>query len=83
MSVVDSITTFPRPQSEEFDMVTHKAQAQFERSRWRLVLLLPIWTLQVLLTLGIMGLFAWRVGNTLKDYDKLKRDRNLPTIEFV
>ena len=83
MSVVAIITTFPRPQSEEVDMATHKAQAQFERSRWRLMLLVPIWTLQLLLALGIMGLFAWRVGNTLKDYDKLKRDRNLPTMEFV
>ncbi|KAI9147777.1 hypothetical protein HJFPF1_12808 [Paramyrothecium foliicola] len=64
-------------------MAIHKANAQFARARWRLRLLIPIWTLQQSLIVAMMGLFAWRLGNTLKHFEELKKSGDLPTVEFV
>lgn len=64
-------------------MANHRAQAQFERARWRAAILFPIWTLQLLLTMSMMGLFAWRLGDTLKHYDDREKDGNVPAVEFA
>ncbi|KID98205.1 hypothetical protein MAJ_05836, partial [Metarhizium majus ARSEF 297] len=64
-------------------MANHRAQAQFERARWRAVVLFPIWALQLLLTTSMMGLFAWRLGDTLKHYDERKSAGKVPRIELV
>ncbi|KHN97139.1 uncharacterized protein MAM_04736 [Metarhizium album ARSEF 1941] len=64
-------------------MANHRAQAQFERARWRAAVLFPIWALQLLLTTSMMGLFAWRLGDTLKQSDERESAGRVPTIEFV
>ncbi|KZZ94226.1 hypothetical protein AAL_05193 [Moelleriella libera RCEF 2490] len=48
-------------------MASHRSRAQFERARWRAAILVPIWTLQLLLTASMMALFAWRLGHSLKN----------------
>ncbi|GJN71280.1 hypothetical protein PLICBS_005343 [Purpureocillium lilacinum] len=64
-------------------MANHRAQAQFDRARWRLAVLLPVWALQVLLATSMMGLFSWRLGDTIKHYDERDQKGETPTIEFA
>ncbi|KAM3512985.1 hypothetical protein MY11210_003385 [Beauveria gryllotalpidicola] len=64
-------------------MALHKSQAQFARAQWRIKLLAPIWASQLLLTMAMMGLFAWRFGNTMRHHnDKVKAGKT-PTIEYA
>ncbi|UNI17691.1 hypothetical protein JDV02_004015 [Purpureocillium takamizusanense] len=64
-------------------MANHRAQAQFDRARWRLMVLLPAWALQTLLAASMMGLFSWRLGDTIKHYDEREKKGETPTIEFA
>ncbi|KAK0384450.1 hypothetical protein NLU13_8536 [Sarocladium strictum] len=64
-------------------MARHRAQAQFERARWRLWVLVPAWLLQLVFTIPMTGLFAWRLGDTLKHYDQRQRQGEQPVIETV
>ncbi|KAM5351771.1 hypothetical protein ACJ41O_004494 [Fusarium nematophilum] len=61
----------------------HRAQAQFDRAKWRLMVLLPTWILQLGLTMTMMGLFAWRLGDTMKTYHDEDERNNDPVIEVV
>lgn len=65
------------------DMANHRAAAQFDRAKWRLALLAPLWALQLLLATSMMGLFSWRLGDTVKHYDDREQKGETPTIEFV
>lgn len=57
-----------------------RAEAQFRRAQWSRWLLFPMWALQMILSVGILGLFSWRIGYTLQSH----RIRNItPTIEYV
>ncbi|KAG5799800.1 hypothetical protein H9Q69_001207 [Fusarium xylarioides] len=61
----------------------HRAQAQFDRAKWRLMVMIPTWVLQLGLSMSMMGLFAYRLGDSMKvnkDSDKKNDD---PTIEIV
>lgn len=60
-----------------------RAQAQHDRARWRLRLLLPLWFLQLFLTFTMAGLFAWRVGDSMKNYDDRDSKGEVPTLELV
>ncbi|KAH8735220.1 hypothetical protein BGZ61DRAFT_528426 [Ilyonectria robusta] len=64
-------------------MGKHRAQAQFDRAKWRLALLLPMWLLQLGLNLAMVGLFGWRLGDTLKTYEDRDKKGELPVIEVV
>ncbi|KAG5982257.1 hypothetical protein E4U55_002148 [Claviceps digitariae] len=64
-------------------MVNHRAQAQFERAKWRRTILFPNWTLQLLLTVSMMGLFSWRLGDTLKHYAVRDQNGKAPGIEVA
>ncbi|KAG6002849.1 hypothetical protein E4U21_002734 [Claviceps maximensis] len=64
-------------------MVHHRAQAQFERARWRRTILFPNWMLQLLLTMSMMGLFAWRLGDTLKHYAARNENGKAPAVELA
>ncbi|KAG5913237.1 hypothetical protein E4U42_001346 [Claviceps africana] len=64
-------------------MVNHRAQAQFERARWRRTILFPIWTLQLLLTVFMMGLFALWTGFTVKDFAARRHDGIAPAIDLA
>ena len=68
---------------ERRDMANHRAQAQFDRAKWRLLVLLPVWVLQLLLATVMMGLFSWRLGDTIKHYDERDGKGQTPTIEFA
>lgn len=64
-------------------MGNHRVQAQFDRAKWRLTLLLPMWLLQLGLNLAMVGLFGWRLGDTLKTYEDRDKKGELPVIEVV
>lgn len=64
-------------------MANHKSSAQFDRAKWRLWILVPAWALQMLLALGMLGLFSWRLGDTAKHYGEREKHGDVPTIEFV
>lgn len=60
-----------------------RSQAQFERAKWRAVVLFPTWIIQLALTMTMMGLFAWRLGDTMKTFDEEKKHGGVPVIEVV
>lgn len=64
-------------------MARHRSQAQFELARWSLWVLVPVWFLQLALTIPLMGIFAWRLGDTLKHYDERKGRGEQPVLEIV
>ncbi|KAK5995609.1 hypothetical protein PT974_04023 [Cladobotryum mycophilum] len=64
-------------------MGRHRAQAQFERARWNLGFLAPVWALQLLLAMALMGIFAWRLGDTVRHYKEKDDAGKTPIVEFV
>jgi len=61
----------------------HRAQAQFDRARWRLGALVPIWVFQGLLAAGLAGLFGWRLSETLENWDDEERKGTVPKVRLV
>ena len=61
----------------------HRAQAQFGRAKWRFMVLLPCWILQLALTMAMAGLFSWRLGDTMKTYKDQDKNGKAPAIEVV
>ncbi|KAF6801050.1 hypothetical protein CSOJ01_12052 [Colletotrichum sojae] len=65
-------------------MVLHRQQAQFDRARWRMALLIPFWILQLLVLLTIIGLFSWRLSDTLKNWETEEETKGMfPMVEVV
>ncbi|KAM0285456.1 hypothetical protein ACHAQH_001405 [Verticillium albo-atrum] len=64
-------------------MVLHRQQAQFGRAQWRMSILLPCWVLQISLLLATLGLFAWRLAHTIRQYEEDKKKGDIPAIELV
>ncbi|KAH0493022.1 hypothetical protein TgHK011_007945 [Trichoderma gracile] len=64
-------------------MGSHRAQAQFERAKWRLLLLAPAWSVQLTLAFGMLGLFSWRLGDTIRYFDDRDTAGKAPVIEYV
>lgn len=64
-------------------MGNQRAQAQFDRAKWRLAVLLPVWVLQLGLTTVMIGLFAWRLGDTMRSYKDQDDKGDKPVIEVV
>ncbi|KAK1982220.1 hypothetical protein LZ30DRAFT_591042 [Colletotrichum cereale] len=65
-------------------MVLHRQQAQFDRARWRMALLVPLWTLQLLVLLVTIGLFSWRLSDTLKNWETEEQTKGMfPFVEVV
>ncbi|ETS85816.1 hypothetical protein PFICI_03841 [Pestalotiopsis fici W106-1] len=62
---------------------SHRDQAHFDRARWRKRILLPCWIVQVPILLTLVGLFSYRLSNTVREFknDELKGD--VPMVEFV
>lgn len=60
-----------------------QAQAQFERARWRLRMLLPLWFLQLALALTTAGLFAWRLGDSIKHLRERKDAGEVSELELM
>ncbi|KAF4465777.1 hypothetical protein FALBO_7371 [Fusarium albosuccineum] len=61
----------------------HRSQAQFDRAKWRMTVLLPTWVLQLGLTTSMMGLFAWRLGDSVKANNDGNKHNDDPAIELV
>ncbi|KAJ4249413.1 hypothetical protein NW762_012264 [Fusarium torreyae] len=61
----------------------HRAQAQFDRAKWRSMILIPTWVLQLGLSMSMMGLFAWRLGDSMKVNKDDNKHNDDPTIEIV
>ncbi|KAH6606009.1 hypothetical protein Trco_005162 [Trichoderma cornu-damae] len=64
-------------------MANHRAQARFERAKWRLLLLAPAWSLQLTLAFGMLGLFSWRLGDTIHHFEERNKAGKAPTVEYV
>ena len=61
----------------------HREQAQFDRARWRLVLLVPIWMVLVALLLCLMAIFAYRLAETIENYEEEDKKGELPVMLVV
>jgi hypothetical protein len=61
----------------------HRAQAQFDRAKWRLWVLVPIWMVQTLLAAGLGGLFGWRLSETMETWDEEKSKGSVPKVKLV
>ncbi|KAL7951408.1 hypothetical protein V8C42DRAFT_7274 [Trichoderma barbatum] len=64
-------------------MASHRSQAQFQRAKWRLLLLAPAWSLQLTLAFGMLGLFSWRLGDTIHHFEARDKAGKAPVIEYV
>ncbi|OAA59851.1 hypothetical protein SPI_06049 [Niveomyces insectorum RCEF 264] len=64
-------------------MAFHLNHAQFERARWRRSLLLPAWTVQIALLLGLLGIFSYRLAETIEHYEENDKKGKVPLVEFV
>ncbi|KAK1248411.1 hypothetical protein MKX08_006631 [Trichoderma sp. CBMAI-0020] len=64
-------------------MANPRAHAQFDRAKWRLFILAPAWSLQLTLALGMLGLFSWRLGDTVHHFDERDKAGKAPIIEYV
>ena len=61
----------------------HRDNGQFSHARWRKRVLLPCWIAQIGLLLGMMGLFSYRLSNTVKTWKDEEDKGNIPMVEFV
>lgn len=78
-------------------MGTHQKQDQHDRAGWRKSFLLPSWIAQIILLLGLIGIFAYRLAETVERYkaeSEIRNDdalpglghehnRHVPKVEFV
>ncbi|KAK0749848.1 hypothetical protein B0T18DRAFT_323155 [Schizothecium vesticola] len=55
----------------------------FQRAKWRLQLLIPAWIFQIVVLLGLMGIFAYRVAETVDHYSESKQNGQIPMVEIV
>ncbi|KAH6653824.1 hypothetical protein BKA67DRAFT_261489 [Truncatella angustata] len=62
---------------------SHRDQSQFDRARWRKRVLLPCWIIQIPILLALMGVFSYRLSNTVKTFKEEKAKGGLPMVEFV
>ncbi|KAK8003518.1 hypothetical protein PG989_003237 [Apiospora arundinis] len=60
---------------------THRDQAHFGFAKWRKRILLPCWFIQIPLQLGLMGVFSYRLSNSVNAYNG--EASQIPTVEFV
>ncbi|EFX03787.1 hypothetical protein CMQ_715 [Grosmannia clavigera kw1407] len=64
-------------------MVSHRNQTQFERARWRKALLFPPWILQIAMLLSLMGIFSYRLAETVENYEENNKNGKMPVVELV
>ncbi|ORY58767.1 uncharacterized protein BCR38DRAFT_376712 [Pseudomassariella vexata] len=62
---------------------SHRDQAHFGRAKWRKRVLLPCWIIQVALLLSLMGIFSYRLSNTISGFEAEKVRGAVPMVEFV
>jgi len=64
-------------------MVFHRDQAQFDRASWRKALLFPLWLAQIVLLFSLVGIFSYRLADTVPKFKENKDNGNVPMIELV
>jgi hypothetical protein len=57
--------------------------AQFHRAAWRIALLIPSWTIQISILLGLMGIFSYRLAETTENWDEMRAAGDTPRVELV
>lgn len=57
--------------------------AQFKRAGWRMLLLIPCWTAQIAMLLGLMGIFTYRLAETIEHWDEMRAAGDTPRVELV
>ncbi|KAI0155906.1 hypothetical protein BJ166DRAFT_594112 [Pestalotiopsis sp. NC0098] len=62
---------------------THRDQAHFDRAKWRKRVLLPCWIIQVPILVALIGLFSYRLSNTIRDFEENELKGDVPMVEFV
>ncbi|KAK0725336.1 hypothetical protein B0H67DRAFT_598617 [Lasiosphaeris hirsuta] len=58
-------------------------QVLYTRAKWRLRFLIPCWVVQVTILLCLMGIFAYRVAETVEHYDEANNNGQIPMVEIV
>jgi hypothetical protein len=80
-----SITSIVR--SKQTEMGNFSDQGLFERAGWRMRVLIPAWVVQVASLLGMMGLFSYRLAETIEAWEDKTRENNgsssIPMVELV
>lgn len=61
----------------------HRDQAHFGFANWRKRILLPCWIIQIPIQISLMGVFSYRLSNTISTYDDDEKNGQVPTVEFV
>ena len=64
-------------------MVFHRDQSHFVRARWRRAVLGPFWLAQVVFLLALMGIFAYRLADTVHNYEQSDKKGEMPMVEVV
>lgn len=62
---------------------SHRDQAHFGRAKWRKGILLPSWMVQITLLLTLIGLFAYRLSQTIITWRDEDEKGQVPMVEFV
>ncbi len=57
--------------------------AQFTRAGWRMAILVPFWTAQTAMLLGLMGIFSYRLAETTEHWDEMREAGDNPRVELV
>ena len=55
----------------------------YQRANWQLKFLVPAWFIQMLSLLGLMGIFAYRVAETVEHYADEEKNGQIPMVEIV
>ncbi|AEO68059.1 uncharacterized protein THITE_2117384 [Thermothielavioides terrestris NRRL 8126] len=58
-------------------------QVLYARARWRKAVLVPLWTFQLAVLLGLMGIFAYRLAETFEHYEEKDQLGQVPIVEVV
>lgn len=56
-------------------MARHKAHAKFDRAEWRLRFLIPLWLLQTVLAVVMLGVFGSQLRKTIEEWQAEDNDQ--------
>jgi hypothetical protein len=68
---------------QDQDMASEVDQIFFNRAQWRLALLIPGWLLSLAMSLSLMGIFAYRLAETIETWEDSGKKGNLPQVELT
>ncbi|KAJ2898433.1 uncharacterized protein MKZ38_003940 [Zalerion maritima] len=61
----------------------HREQAQFDRAGWKIGLLILVWLMQITLMLCLMGLFSFRLADTVDHWTDEEHTFKVPVVLLV